>query len=87
MSERWLKQLEEKWDDVREAVTRFSRLGAAERLAHALTSSDINECRTLLFRAWEDSPDTPWIHDEPGFGIICDLLSSELEERICCESE
>lgn len=81
MSERWLKKLERKWDDVREAVTRFSGLSAAEKLAHALTSSDVNGCRTLLFRAWEDSPDTSWIHDDPGFGIICDLLSGELKER------
>lgn len=74
MNETWLQDLEKNWDEVREAVTRFSGEDTASRLSIALIGSNKDECRTLLFKAWDEAPDAPWIHEEPGFGIICDLL-------------
>lgn len=74
-NEAWLKSLEGKWDDVRHAVERFAGPAEAEKLAFNLINSDVEACRTSLFKAWDEAPNASWIHDVPGFPYVCDLLS------------
>jgi hypothetical protein len=38
---------------------------------------DHKRLHRYLFATWQMNPDKPWIHDQPGWGTLCDLLSED----------
>jgi hypothetical protein len=78
----WLRRFKESYGQTRAIVNRYSGDEAAEHLDlfkdikddHS-TSEAYCELWGILQQAWEDAPDRPDIHENPGWLTFCDLCS------------
>lgn len=74
-SKEWAFLLNHNWTNllrIMEAQLKQEELKAAVR---AREGGDNKTVWTHLQLTWDRLPDRPWIHQIPGFGVLCDLCS------------
>jgi hypothetical protein len=73
--EDWWNLVEERWEELHAilySLTSLEELGKAEL---AKTSKDWQSLGSCFQYAWFAAPDSPEIHQIPGWGVLCDLCS------------
>ena len=88
----WWETLERHWPDIRQCMARFlpflahqvisrgdvvpSEQTLGEEIDRLKATRNVFLCR-YLFAAWDSAPDEAWIHQKPGWDVLCDLLAEE----------
>ena len=85
----WWQSLSEHWPNLLSILHRYIGMDDLESIDGKLTveprsveieTMKLNKNPDLiryLNAAWWNAPDKPWIHNIPGWGILCDLCSEE----------
>lgn len=68
----WLKEIQANEFNLSRIAYMFNACTVQEWIA---ARDSVMEMGAILQKAWDNAPDKGWIHDLPGWHLLCDLCS------------
>ena len=74
--EEWIKVLDTWWDpEIREIIYQYGQTELSLHSDELYKLKDYPALHRLFETVWSDAPDSIEIHENPGWGVLCDLCS------------
>lgn len=74
-SEEWWFLLADQERNITRILGSYLNQKELRRADKAFAERNMKEAWRCLQTAWERAPDSPWIHQVPGWSLLCDLCS------------
>lgn len=73
--EDWWKVLDDNLTELIFVIKKWNTLRAVSDFSIAVKNKDNELCRKILQSTWDSAPEVPWLDKDPGWNVLCDLLS------------